>query len=350
MKYYLNLKKKSLKIFNEKIKTDDKVFDRLYKKRTNKENLFKSPIVQKKHVTSRSQVDKSVNNLYSQYIKKNEKLKELENKVIEETALAPISSLHSSNKIILIKFIQEYNEATNQLGLNINFHQIIILFGKLSFINRRKELEDIIYENLNNNDFFYSLSDMKIFTEDKKLALEAFEILKDQVGLISKENLFVFLVCVINLYEYYLLKTNNIKTTIDTNPKHLKPKDKHQDLNSSFLSKKEVKENLLKDVDQEITKKIKTNKKYIGYDDNGNLCINLQMANLIHKHFGLLSINYFSKENQTNNENQIKSNITVNPNNTYKPNTNPNSNKLSTNFRKKIKAVNRNNKRRKLII
>jgi hypothetical protein len=63
------------------------------------------------------------------------------------------------------------------------------------------------------------------------------------------------------------------------------------------------------------------------------------MANLIHKHFGLLSINYFSKENQTANENTNKAYPFANPQNTFKPNTNPNSDKLSTNFRKKIKAV-----------
>jgi hypothetical protein len=330
---------KSLKIYNEKIRTDDKVYERLYKKRTNKENLFKSPVVNKKHVTSRSHVEKSVNNLYGQYIKKNEKLKELENKVIIETSFAPISSLHSSNKIILIKFINEYNEATKHFGMSINFHEMILLFGKLNLISRKKELEEIIFQNINNNDFFSSLNDLKIFTEDKKLSLEVFEIMKDNLGLVPRENLFIFLVCIINLYDYYLLKTNNIKTSIETNSNYAKKKDKNQDLNSSVLSKKEIKENALRDVDQDITKKIIINKKFIGYDEKGNLCINLHMANLIHKHFGLLSINYFSKENQTANENTNKAYPFANPQNTFKPNTNPNSDKLSTNFRKKIKAV-----------
>ena len=58
------------------MKTEEKVYDRLYKKRNNKENIFKN-IDKTSKISSKSNIETSTNYLYNQFFKKNEKFKEL---------------------------------------------------------------------------------------------------------------------------------------------------------------------------------------------------------------------------------------------------------------------------------
>ena len=323
------------------MKTEENVYDRLYKKRNNKENIFKN-IDKTSKISSKSNIETSTNYLYNQFFKKNEKFKELEQKVAEERTHQPISSLQSSNKMILVKFVNDYNEAINFIfdkndqKDNLNLIQFVKISSRLNLIMYKKDFEELISNYQEKTEILSNFNKSKLINEERKLLLEAFDILKNKEGLVNKENLFIFIVCVINLYDYYLIKVNNDRKVVEPSPKvNNNCKDKIVVNNLASKTKKEFKENLLKEVDLELTKRIKTNKRFVGYDDDNNQIINLQMSHLIRKHFNPLSINYFSKENFSE-DNKFTS---IQSNNTFKPSTNAASDKLSSNFRRKIKNV-----------
>jgi len=85
----------------------------------------------------------------------------------------------------------------------------------------------------------------------------------------------------------------------------------------------------LNKINEHIISKIKNSKKYVGCDENNNIYISLQMAEDIHKDFNFLSIN-------NSNANHVYKKTTSRPQMSFKPTTNPNSDLLSNNFRRKI--------------
>jgi hypothetical protein len=216
----------------------------------------------------------------------------------------------------------------------------------LNFISPEKEFSNNTIVNFNE-------SSLKLV--EKKLVNDIYENLKNLEGYIEIEQLLLFLLCLINLYEYYLVKINKhnynipqILTEInEKNKTELKIKSKSRDklgvIKNGQLSqaeqKKEINKIILDKVNQELISKIKVAKKYGGTDENGMYYITIPMSKNINKDFNLLSVNWSNYNHMNNKENQKKISTTNTSNLTFKPIINSKSKRLSVNFRRKIQNV-----------
>ena len=214
------------------------------------------------------------------------------------------------------------------------------MFLRLKFIS--KEFEKYFLNNSentspsNNNDLLLNLNESKLKFTEKKLVQEIWENLKDNEGLVDKNNLYLFLLSVVNLYDYHLIKKNkkNFNEKIILS-ELLKSEIKDEELSSMIKSrKKEINQYILAKVNEEILSKIKTSKKYVGFDENNSLYISNKMSDNIHKDFNFLSINNSNANHVFSNKDKNQKTIM-----TFRPTTNPNSDKLSSNFRRKIQIV-----------
>jgi hypothetical protein len=206
----------------------------------------------------------------------------------------------------------------------------------MSFISREKyyatEEERMLY-----------LNESVLRQKEKKLVNEIYETLKDSDNLIDKEDLYYFLLAVLNLYETFLLKLNkNKETNIVVEKSNAESKVKNQK-DSLKKDKERLKEErkraILTEINQDILSKIKTTRKYGGFDDQNKFIISLPIGELINKEFNLLYINYsnnaFFNQKQTNKESKTRLKCAMK----FKPEINRNSEVLSANFRRKIQSV-----------
>jgi len=258
-------------------------------------------------------------------------------------------SLATSNKMILNKFIIQYNQEINNLektnenaNLRISLIQLISLLSKLNFVSK-----DLVYpsQQQTEKDVIPNFVESKNKTQEKKnLVQEIWNVLKDKEGLINKDYLFIFLLCVINIYDYFLIKINKKQFRSNEKESIQKLREKHQinqdkpvytneyviELNKLILSKS----------NEEISSKLKESKKYVGFDENNNLIVNIEMAKSIHKDFNFLNVNHSSSNSELFKKKKPENSVKL----TFKPETNKNSDKLSNNFRNKIqKDVDPNN-------
>ena len=214
------------------------------------------------------------------------------------------------------------------------------MFLRLKFIS--KEFEKYFLNNSENkynstnNDLLLNLNESKLKFTEKKLVQEIWENLKDADSLVSKDNLYIFLLCVINLYDFYLTKkSRNQYKDIEILEALMNRKIQVEELEiEKKCMKKEINQYILVRVNEEILSKIKIKRRYVGFDEKYNLLISSKMSESIHKAFNFLSINnsnanhaFFKKENSHK--------LVF----TFRPTTNPNSDKLSSNFRRKIQIV-----------
>jgi len=206
----------------------------------------------------------------------------------------------------------------------------------MSFVSREKhyatEEERMLY-----------LNESVLRQKEKKLVNEIYETLKDSDNLIDKEDLYYFLLAVLNLYETFLLKlnknkeTNNVveKTNAESKVKNQKDAQKKE----KERLKEERKRAILKEINDDILSKIKTTRKYGGFDDQNKFFISLPVSELINKEFNLLYINYsnnaFFNQKQNNKESKTRLKCAMK----FKPEINRNSEILSANFRRKIQSV-----------
>lgn len=216
------------------------------------------------------------------------------------------------------------------------------MFLKLKFIS--KEFEKYFLNSSldgspnNNNDLLLNLNESKLKFTEKKLVQEIYENLKDDQGLVNKDDLYLFLLSVVNLYNYHSLKQNrkNIKES-EILSTILGREVKEDDPNFKTLlkeNKKEIEKLAIKRLDEDAQAQIKSQRKYVGFTEDNKIVITKAMSDNIHKDFNFLSIN-------NSNANHIppkKSKKQAN-NMTFKPSTNPNSDKLCSNFRRKIQIV-----------
>jgi len=287
-----------------------------------------------------------INNLYNLEFKKNEKLEKRLKSAREVTAKP--GSLATSNKMILNKFIIQYNQEINNLektnenaNLKISLFQLINLLSKLNFVSK-----DLVYptqqqiEKVDIPNFVES----KNKTQEKNLVNEIWNVLKDKEGLINKDYLFIYLLCVINIYDYFLIKINKKQFNSNEKESIQKLREKHE-INkdkpvytNEYIN--ELNKIILNKSNEEICSKMKESKKYVGFDENNNLIVNIDMAKLIHKDFNFLNVNHSSYNSELFKKKLPENSVKL----TFKPETNKNSDKLSNNFRNKIqKDVDPNN-------
>lgn len=177
---------------------------------------------------------------------------------------------------------------------------------------------------------------------------DIYENLKNSEGFVEKNQLLLFLLCLINIYEYYLLKVNKSKFNVAEIAGELKkesigPKAKsksQEKISTTSITpddqKREVNAYILNRINKEITSRIKVTKKYGGLDENGELYIPIEMAKSINKDFNLLCVNW-SNHNQIHNKHKPSHHHSNSL--SFKPAINNNSKKLSINFRQKIQSV-----------
>jgi hypothetical protein len=193
---------------------------------------------------------------------------------------------------------------------------------------------------------------------------ELFECLKDSEGYVNKDQLFIFLLSVLNLYEFYIFKMNVDKFDTNEIMKELEVKDvvsnkikskskpksinliRSKSNNDSLSIEKQtsVKEekvfNFVVDkINTEIMSKLKTIKKFCGFDEKGLFYITIQMSKTINKDFNLFTINWLESLKNVSRVDS-KPAVSTNKNMTFKPFVSEKSKKLSLNFRRKIQSVN----------
>jgi len=156
----------SVKIFEQsKFKTNDPTHERLYKrmhKKIKEEILKKKPKIQ--------EASERINSLYKLEFKKNEKLEKQAKSAREVTEKS--GSLATSNKMILNKFIIQYNQEINNLektnenaNLRISLIQLISLLSKLNFVSK-----DLVYpsQQQTEKDVIPNFVESKNKTQEKK--------------------------------------------------------------------------------------------------------------------------------------------------------------------------------------
>lgn len=392
---------KSQRIFEEKFKTDDKIYERLYKQRfgagkndlmensgktakvrSSTENKFphetknkhvdkiEEYLIQKekeKKPISKKEADEHVKKLYESANEKKGKLEKLKEKVINEElkGIGMVTASYESNKFVLKNVMKKYKEQINtifsnlinstgtntldftsntnhmedpilnQIQLNrislIQMNQLLQQLGYISNDNHNQKNnsnEDISHDNQNQPE-----SSLKL--EEKKLVCEMWEALKDSDGYVNVDHLFIFILAVVNLYEYYLYssykKANDVSVKSDTGVENEK-KDK---IEKDKYDPNKKKQEILAKISNDINSKIVSQGKYSAYDSDKNFLISFEKAKLVKKDFNLFYINFMNSNSIVKKKAPVK----VNLNQAFKPSINHNSEKLSSEYRKKLARV-----------
>jgi len=211
-------------------------------------------------------------------------------------------------------------------------NKVFYKFGFVSFMLEEEENENSPVENNQNN----HLSIHK--QNEKKLIIQIFEALKknqeaqidEATNLINSDYLFIFILSILNLYDYYLYstykKTNPEKIVESKNKKN---KSKNNSISSSVSKKGEI----LKKISEDINSKIVSVSKYGAFDENNNFLIPFDKAKLINKDFSIVYINFMmNKSNMTR-----KKDLDVkNQNIRSRPEINAKSKRVYNEYRKKV--------------
>ena len=244
--------------------------------------------------------DERLNNLYQDHFKRQQKLNELTKKYQgqEDDKCEKVNMLGASNKFLLKKFVKQFrNEIAKftESSINkLNFNQLNQVLKNLNF------LAQYISNNEDNNSI--SFSESSIAQTEKKLILELFDNLKDSQNFINIDNLFTYLLAILNLYEVYLLKIHQlsnheensiINDDLISNTESKKSVLKEQ---TSILlvqqKKKEKRKQILLNINNEMLEKIKNPCKYGGMDEDNNFIIPIMSSRVIFKDFNLFYLNW----------------------------------------------------------
>ena len=159
-------------------------------------------------------------------------------------------------------------------------------------------------------------------SKESKLITELWSILKSDEDNIAPEDLFLFLLCVLNLYEFYLISKSHSKTT---------NLDDHTKETFNFNLDRVVS---VEKINAEINNRICSPKKYGGKDVEKNFVVNFNHAKAINRDFNIF---YVNRSNQLLNENKQKKALSLtNTQQNFKPSIDLKSEKLSNEYRKKI--------------
>jgi hypothetical protein len=382
----------SAKIFDEKFKSESPTHVRLYNKRfqnTKKEVLKKdSPSKGNKKKTnnkiddylekkkeekkpiSKKEAEAHVHNLYKTGLDKKNRLENLKNKILlEEEKGKKLNKPESdSNKVVLENVMERYRGIINQLlsGLSENINSFSNLNeGSSNFdinsvqLNRLSlnQLNEVLHKfgfleynngNTQRNETFNNTEGSNV-NEDKthssverKMLNDLYEALKDAEGYINIDHLFIFILAVINLYEYYLY--SSFKKT-QVNMGSLENTEKSPKAEKSPKSEKEDKDKkrkfdrdqIMANIGNDINNKIVTKTKYGAFDEHNNFMIPIDKSKLINKEFSIFYINFMNRKAHVTKRVQKKNNNgSFSAQATYKPQINENSNKIYSEYRNKI--------------
>ena len=299
----------SKKIVQEKFKGEE-VYQRLY---TKPQTLPKQEKEIKKNPSTINDVNKEKKqNIYNEAKIREQKIKEketIENQKIKESILYKTNL--NSNKYLFKKFKAQYKEHIQNIIISSNntnkltFEQVKSLYSKLNF--------------LSTNHTSQASSEL-----ETKLLNTLFDNLKDENNFIKIDHIFVFSLSILNLFEYYIItnyqnssqqstasqntdvSNSASQKTLKTVKSNTKIIQKNYSVNNVGLSKGNgIDEQLINKINSELSGRITQNKKYGGFDNNGNFIITIPQSKQISKDFTTFYQNYSLKPtviSQTNNK------------------------------------------------
>lgn len=352
------INEKSEKIFKEKISVaDEPAFMRLYKKRyqemqknllktkklnkeneqnnkKSKENEQKIKKIKKTKKSTKEENKEYIDELYKKALEKKERIEQLKNKIeFNEKIQMNVTKIESSsNKFFLRKFMKDYKEETSrymeELGRNTNRVNLVelseILF-RLGFIATDSEsLNSNKNSEKKEND---EVQEGKLQLIEKKLIAQVYENLKDKEDLVNIDHLFIFLLAVVNLYDFYLY--SSYKLTEETNNN-----------NNNGETEKKDKEQLKQEIYAKIAKDLETKnviqRKFGGFDENENFVLTFENAKQINKDFSFLYINFMITSDIKQRAKKPNSSL-LNPTDfPFKPTVLEESKKMFEDYRRKI--------------
>ena len=314
----------SKKIAKEKNKSNEEVYKRLYKQQHVKDKQVSqsnsNQTIIKKNVVNKEKFD----NLYNDAKIREQRIKEkenIENKKLQQSQIYKPNT--NSNKYLFQKFKSQFKEQIEQILLSSNnidkftFDQLKTLFTNLNFIT-----------NTANHNVTRTQTQLD---KEKQILHEIYSILKDDnTGLVKIDHIFIFCLSILNLLEYYIKSNyqdnaNDTNTSDNTNATHSTNEtncngsgntcktieDEESQLSTSQRTLKSVKSSnrisskgntnstngndaLIHKINNDLLSRIKTPKKYGGFDCNGNYIISISQSKQLFKDYAQLNQNYNS--------------------------------------------------------
>ena len=281
----------SEKLANKKNK-GEKVFNRLYNKPEPKKKEEKKE--KKKNINSNIN-EEYFNEMYNEAKKREKKLKDIEeNEKLITKKNQEYKTTSNSNKFLFNKFQNKYKKEIEEIKLEnnqINIDKLNIILKNLKFLIDSENKKDLEKQNNLVNDLFNNL---KIEKEN---------------DFILNDDLFVFCLCILRLYEYYILNNYKIPETKteNTNNKNSNINNETNNNNNKNITDETIEK--LDLINKDLISKIeKNNNKYCSISKDNNILITLAQSKLISKDFKLFYQNYIKKPVliETNNLNDIK--------------------------------------------
>ena len=193
-------------------------------------------------------------------------------------------------KMLYKNFLKRYDEALLTLNNNNNeylteeeLYNLLHSIGMISHPNKENKNEDQNEEKNNNNEEEEIPLENPIQQDETKLINLLITNLKNDQNQISKENIKLFLICIVGLQKYYFYYTY---------------KTKHEkDLEQEFKCKKEdLPELIIKKMNSEILTNVdknnEKNNKYCYRTNDGKIFFSLEKGHAIKKDFNMLALNY----------------------------------------------------------
>lgn len=373
----------------EKEKNEEFFYVRLHKQKLKKDNTLVAVKAKPKH--SKEEIAEHINYLYNDFGKHKERMNELSKKYDEERDRNKITLKASSKKFVLRNFVNQFKaeiinlfeedvkDTTNkklnlsQLSNYFTLHIIIVTFFKNMRLIKDSDMAEYVVQNVNSGDEEFSttqnlhsltmsvnLNQSTIKRKEKKLFIRVYNALRNNEGLISIESLFLFLLSLLNLYDYYLVKSykkknpkNNKVNNVVVNQLLLQNplgmKESTLNINKKEIldekKQKEIDDMIAKTIRDELSSKVKVIKKYCSYDENNNIIITFQQASLINVDFNHFYMNWSnydgsSKLNNKRNNKKILEDKTTNQKDlTFIKIMNKKSRDIYSEYRKRIKEV-----------
>ena len=210
--------------------------------------------------------------------------------------------------------------------------------------------ENVTQQNLLSIASSISLNKSTIKKKEQQLIFKIFDMLKSKDGLVDIEPLFLFLLSLLKLYEYYMIKCYNkhgTKNEADINLSNIVSHPLTLSESSKTLHKNDLldedqrrvkEEVLINKIDQDLRAKInpKFIKKYISKDFNEHIIITFEQAKLINKDFNQLYMNWSNYDGQSKLNNKKSKKLLDEEKTLFKPKISEKSRELYQEYRKKM--------------
>ena len=251
-------------------------------------------------MVSSAKTEERLKKLYDDGKDKQDRLAKLKKKLEKEQKKSK-TNLNQSNKMLFDKVAKQFHDALSNLyhaenvsisnqHNKINFSQITKLFSALGCVSAETEKETAN------------------FKRERKLLFGIWEELKDSDGLVSVDELFIFLLATMRLYEFYIYK-------------HFRKMNADGD-----------RRQVLSEINTNLCESIEVPKHYGGLDTNSNYTLPFSGSSLVAQEYQMFFVNW-SNNSQVN---KRKKNLSNGQQFSFKPEINANSKQLVADYRQKL--------------